>query len=75
VLGEGIAWLPDFLVRDAVEAGKLAPVLSQWRPKKHQLWTYYFVYADRRYALPSTQPPYGTPMLQSGRRPQHHQQT
>jgi hypothetical protein len=39
------------------------------------LWTYYFVYADRRYALPSTQPPYGTPMLQSGRRPQHHQQT
>src|SRR5262245_30097032 len=47
VLGEGIAWLPDFLVRDTVEAGKLVPVLSQWRPKKHQNWTYYFVYAGR----------------------------
>jgi len=51
-LGEGIAWLPDFLVGDAVEAGKLVRVLSQWRPKKQQLWTYYFVYAGSRYALP-----------------------
>jgi DNA-binding transcriptional LysR family regulator len=50
--GAGIAWLPDFLVADAVEAGKLVPVLAQWRPKKQQLWTYYFVYAGRRYALP-----------------------
>ena len=55
VLGEGIAWLPDFLVRDAVEAGKLVRVLSQWRPKKQQLWTYYFVYAGRRYALPKVE--------------------
>ena len=55
VLGAGIAWLPDFLVRDAVEAGKLMPVLSQWRPKKQQLWTYYFVYAGRRYALPKVE--------------------
>ena len=55
VLGEGIAWLPDFLVEDAVEAGKLVPVLSQWRPKKEQLWTYYFVYAGRRYALPKVE--------------------
>jgi DNA-binding transcriptional LysR family regulator len=55
VLGEGIAWLPDFLVRDVVEAGKLVPVLSQWRPKKEQLWTYYFVYAGRRYALPKVE--------------------
>ena len=55
VLGEGIAWLPDFLVEDAVEAGKLVPVLSQWRPKKQQLWTYYFVYAGRRYALPKVE--------------------
>ncbi|HLZ65313.1 MAG TPA: LysR family transcriptional regulator [Aliidongia sp.] len=52
VLGAGIAWLPDFLVRDAVEAGKLVPVLSQWRPREHKLWTYYFVYTGRRYALP-----------------------
>jgi DNA-binding transcriptional LysR family regulator len=54
-LGEGIAWLPDFLVRDAVEAGRLVPVLSQWRPKKQQLWTYYFVYAGRRYTLPKVE--------------------
>jgi len=50
-LGEGIACLPDFLVGDAVEAGTLMQVLSQWRPKK-QLWTYSFVYAGNRYALP-----------------------
>jgi len=37
--GEGIAWLPDFLVGGAVEAGKLVPVLPLWRPNKHQLWT------------------------------------
>ena len=55
VLGEGIAWLPDFLVKDAVEAGRLVPVLSQWRPKKHQNWTYYFVYAGRRYTLPKVE--------------------
>jgi DNA-binding transcriptional LysR family regulator len=55
VEGEGIAWLPDFLVRDKVEMGKLVPVLSQWRPKKHQNWTYYFVYAGRRYTLPKVE--------------------
>ena len=55
VLGEGIAWLPDFLVEDAVKACKLVRVLSQWRPKKEQLWTYYFVYAGRRYALPKVE--------------------
>ena len=52
---EGIAWLPDFLVEDAVKSGKLVRVLSQWRPKKEQLWTYYFVYAGRRYALPKVE--------------------
>jgi len=55
VLGEGIAWLPDFLVEDAVEAGTLVRVLSNWRPKKEQLWTYYFVYAGRRYGLPKVE--------------------
>jgi DNA-binding transcriptional LysR family regulator len=55
VLGDGIAWLPDFLVGDAVEAGKLVPVLSQWRPKKPQQWTYHFVYAGRQYALPKVE--------------------
>jgi len=33
----------------------LASVLSQWRPKKEQNWTYYFVYAGRRYALPKVE--------------------
>jgi len=55
MLGAGIAWLPDFLVWDATESGELVPVLSQWRPKKEQLWTYYFVYAGRRYALPKVE--------------------
>jgi DNA-binding transcriptional LysR family regulator len=55
VLGEGIAWLPDFLVKDAIEAGTLVRVLPNWRPKKEQLWTYYFVYAGRRYALPKVE--------------------
>ena len=55
VLGEGIAWLPDFLVRNAVENGKLVPALPQWRPKKYQNWTYHFVYAGRRYTLPKVE--------------------
>jgi DNA-binding transcriptional LysR family regulator len=55
VLGEGIAWLPDFLVEDAVKAGTLVRVLPQWRPKKEKLWTYYFVYVGRRYALPKVE--------------------
>lgn len=52
---EGIAWLPDFLAGDAAKAGKLVPVLPQWRPKKHKLWKYYIVYAGRRYALPKVE--------------------
>jgi DNA-binding transcriptional LysR family regulator len=55
VLGEGIAWLPEFLVADALQAGRLVPVLSQWRPKKQALWSYYFVYAGRQYALPKVE--------------------
>jgi DNA-binding transcriptional LysR family regulator len=55
VLGVGIAWLPDFLVADALAAGKLLPVLSQWQPKKKQLWAYHFVYAGRQYALPKVE--------------------
>jgi DNA-binding transcriptional LysR family regulator len=55
VLGEGIAWLPNFLVEDAVKAGKLVRVLSQWRPKKQQLGTCYFVYAGHRHAVPKVE--------------------
>jgi DNA-binding transcriptional LysR family regulator len=56
VMGAGIAWLPDFLAGDAVEAGKLVRVLPpQWRPKKQQLWSYHFVHAGRRYAAPKVE--------------------
>jgi DNA-binding transcriptional LysR family regulator len=55
VLGEGIAWLPDYLTADAAEAGKLVRVLSQWRPKQHERGTCYFVYAGRGYALPKVE--------------------
>ena len=47
--------MPDFLAGDAAKAGKLVPVLPQWRPKKHKLWKYYIVYAGRRYALPKVE--------------------
>jgi len=53
LLGTGIAWSPDYLARDAVEAGTLVPVLSQWQPKKRGI--FYFVYAGRRYALPKVE--------------------
>jgi DNA-binding transcriptional LysR family regulator len=53
ILGEGIAWLPDYLVTDAVEAGALVPVLSKWEPTER--YTFYFVYAGHRYALPKVE--------------------
>ncbi|WP_439368982.1 LysR substrate-binding domain-containing protein [Bradyrhizobium sp. PMVTL-01] len=55
VMGEGIAWLPDYLVEDEARSGKLVRVLSQWRPKLQQLGTCYFVYAGRQYALPKVE--------------------
>lgn len=48
--GEGIAWLPDFLVDEAARAGALVPVLPQWRPKERG--AFYFVYVGRKYGLP-----------------------
>lgn len=53
LLGEGIAWLPDFLAEDAAEAGALVPVLSQWRPKERGV--FYFVYPGRKYGLPKVE--------------------
>ena len=55
VLGEGIAWLPDFVTADAAKAGKLVRVLPHWRPKQQDLGTCYFVYAGRQYELPKVQ--------------------
>lgn len=53
LLGEGIAWLPDFLAEEPARAGTLVPVLPQWRPKEHG--AFYFVYAGRKYGLPKVQ--------------------
>ena len=53
LLGEGIAWLPDFLAEEPGQAGTLVPVLTQWRPKERG--AFYFVYAGRKYALPKVQ--------------------
>jgi DNA-binding transcriptional LysR family regulator len=53
VLGEGIAWLPDFLAADAVEAGTLVSVLPNW--KSATMGKIYFVYAGRQYTSPKVQ--------------------
>jgi len=50
LLGQGIGWLPDFLAADGTQAGRLVPVLPQWRPKERA--AVYFVYAGRKYGLP-----------------------
>lgn len=50
LLGEGIAWLPDFLAEDAVASGALVPVLPKWRPKERG--AFYFVHVGRKYGLP-----------------------
>ena len=54
-LGQGIAWLPDYLIADAAKTGKVVRVLPQWRPKHQQWATCYFVYAGRWYALPKVE--------------------
>ena len=53
LLGEGMAWLPDFLAEEPARAGALVPVLPQWRPKERG--AFYFVYAGRKYGLPKVQ--------------------
>jgi DNA-binding transcriptional LysR family regulator len=53
LLEEGITWLPDFLAKEAAEAGTLVPVLPQWRPKERG--AFYFVYVGRKFALPKLQ--------------------
>jgi DNA-binding transcriptional LysR family regulator len=53
VLGEGIAWLPDFLAADALEAGSLVAVLPNWKPKARGNVS--FVYAGRKYTPPKVQ--------------------
>jgi len=50
LLGEGMAWLPDFVAQEAAQAGTLVPVLPKWRPKERG--AFYFVYVGRKYGLP-----------------------
>ncbi len=52
ILGEGIAWLPDFLAADAVKAGHLLPVLPAWKSKSMGNHIH-FVYPGRQYASPN----------------------
>ncbi len=53
LLGEGIAWLPDFLVGEAQASGSLQPVLPQW--KTDEVGGFHFVYPGSRYASPKVQ--------------------
>lgn len=53
LLGEGIAWLPNFLAEEAARAGTLVAALPQWRPKEKG--AFYFVYVGRKYGLPKVQ--------------------
>ena len=53
ILGEGIAWLPDFLAADAVANAALVPVMPQWTSKGMD--GMHFVYAGRQYTLPKVQ--------------------
>jgi DNA-binding transcriptional LysR family regulator len=53
ILGEGLAWLPDFLAADSVEAGTLVSALPSW--KSSAMGNIYFVYAGRQYASPKVQ--------------------
>jgi DNA-binding transcriptional LysR family regulator len=50
ILGEGIAWLPDFLVQDAAASGKLVPVLPKWKSKSSG--GFHLVHAGQKYGLP-----------------------
>jgi DNA-binding transcriptional LysR family regulator len=50
ILGEGIAWLPDFLAADAAATGSLVRVLPNWKSKA--IGNIYFVYAGRKYVSP-----------------------
>jgi DNA-binding transcriptional LysR family regulator len=53
IAGEGIGWLPDFIVGDAVAAGTLLPVLPHW--KTEDVGGFHFVYPSKKYASPKVQ--------------------
>ncbi|MBY4898877.1 LysR family transcriptional regulator [Cupriavidus sp. AU9028] len=51
LLGEGVAWLPDFLAHEAAVAGSLVRVLPGWR--MDAVGAFYFVYPRQAYTAPS----------------------
>ena len=51
ILGEGIAWLPQFLVARECAAGELVEVLPAWRMKTARAFS--FVYPGQKYASPN----------------------
>ena len=53
MVGEGIGWLPDFLVADAHAAGVLVPVLADW--KHADAGGFNFLYPGKKYASPKVQ--------------------
>ncbi len=53
IAGEGIGWLPDFIIADAVSAGALAPVLPAWMMEN--VGDFSFVYPGKKYASPKVQ--------------------
>ena len=53
IAGEGIGWLPDFIVAGAVAAGTLLPVLPSW--KTEDVGGFHFVYPSKKYASPKVQ--------------------
>jgi DNA-binding transcriptional LysR family regulator len=53
IAGEGIGWLPDFLVTDAIAAGTLVPVLAGWHTD--DVGGFSFVYPGKKYASPKVQ--------------------
>ena len=53
IAGEGIGWLPDFIVAGAVAAGTLLPVLPNW--KTEDVGGFHFVYPSKKYASPKVQ--------------------
>lgn len=53
IAGEGIGWLPHFLVGDAVAAGTLVAVLPNW--KTEDVGGFSFVYPGKKYASPKVQ--------------------
>ena len=50
--GMGICQLPNFYLNDALQSGKLAPILEEFAPPEEPIWA---VYPDKRHLSPKVQ--------------------